>query len=291
MTFKKLAALLAALILSLTVLASGALAVVEPTEDFYVADYANVLSPETEELIINYNGALEYQCDGAQVVVVTVDYLDGMYSDEYAVTLFNEWGIGSSKNNNGVLLLLAVEENKFWLTQGAGLSSALTNSDVNDLLDNYLAPDFDAKRYDEAVKSTFMQLLYWFDDYYSANVVASNPEYQQQYPQQQASGGVSLLSGAVYMIVIIVIISSFTSRGRYHRGGGGGFFFPFWLGTMFGRGSRRPPHDRWDDHDHWGGFGGGSGRGGGGFGGFGGFGAGGGFGGGGFSGGGGGGRR
>ena len=68
----------------------GAFAVVEPTKEFYVADYANVLTPETEQLIIDYNGALETQCQGAQFVVVTVDYLDGMYSDEYAMQVFNE---------------------------------------------------------------------------------------------------------------------------------------------------------------------------------------------------------
>ena len=84
----------------------------------------------TEQMIIDYNGALEYHCQGAQVVVVTVDYLDGMYSDAYAYQLFNDWGVGSSEYNNGMLLLLAVQENKAWLAYGLGLTSVIDSNDV-----------------------------------------------------------------------------------------------------------------------------------------------------------------
>ena len=89
----------------------SAFAVVDQSESFYGADYSNVLSNDTEQMIINYNGSLEQQCQGAQIVVVTVDYLDGMYSDEYAYQLFNDWGVGSADYNNGMLLLLAIQEN------------------------------------------------------------------------------------------------------------------------------------------------------------------------------------
>ena len=66
-----------ALVLSLGI---SAYAVVDKSDSFYVADYANVLSADTEQRICDYNGALEQQCNGAQIVVVTVDYLDGMYA-------------------------------------------------------------------------------------------------------------------------------------------------------------------------------------------------------------------
>ncbi len=292
---KKQLSFLLALILLLSLLAIPALAVVDKSDQFYVADYANVLTPQTEDMIVNYNGALEQQCSGAQIVVVTVDYLDGMYADEYATELFNDWGVGSSSANNGVLLLLAIQERKFWMVQGLGLSDSLTTDTINSLLDNYLAKPFDAGQYDKAVSDTFMQLLYWFDNQYGTQVVASNPAYQQsaQQQQQQQQSSDSGLSFLLTLVIILLMISILTSGLRSRRRGGG-FFFPFWLGSTLGRGHRRPPHHRnpWDDDDHFGGFGGfgGGGFGGGGFGG-GGFGGGSGFGGGGFSSGGGGGRR
>ena len=96
--------------------------------NFYVTDEAGVLSPETEKLICDYNGALEYQCKGAQIVVVAVNYLDGRYADEYATELFNAWRVGDAEENNGMLLLLGVQENKAWLTMGRGIDAVFDSN-------------------------------------------------------------------------------------------------------------------------------------------------------------------
>ena len=69
-----------------------AFAVVEPSESFYAADYANVLTNSTEASIVSYNGALEQQCQGAQIVVVTVDYLDGMSCDNDCIMIYGGQG-------------------------------------------------------------------------------------------------------------------------------------------------------------------------------------------------------
>lgn len=145
-------------------LTAPAFAVVDQSESFYAADYANVLSRSTEEMIVNYNGALEQQCQGAQIVVVTVDYLDGLSTDAYAYQLFNSWGVGSSEYNNGMLLLLAVQEGKAWLAYGLGLNSVLSSQSVDDMLDEYFWTDFDNGDYDSAVTKLFNALLKWYDD-------------------------------------------------------------------------------------------------------------------------------
>ena len=77
-----------------------------PTQTFYVNDFASILSEETEDHLLQTNDLLEPQT-GAQIVTVTVDFLDGLNSEEYAYQLFNDWGIGSKEENNGVLLLLS----------------------------------------------------------------------------------------------------------------------------------------------------------------------------------------
>lgn len=287
--------------LILSLLCVPALAVVPASEEFYVADYADVLSNVTEELIINYNDALEQQCKGAQVVVVTVNYLDGMYSDEYANQLFNDWGVGSAEENNGVLLLLAVGENKAWLTVGSGLSGSLTDSRISDMLDRFFWPDFDAGEYDVAVNTLFMQLLYWFDDYYGSSVVASNPDYQQEAPSQtpyqeyyyegephydgsySAWNFVNVVFVFLIIVVVLIVLVSTSSRRRRYYGGYGGYrntfffpFFPFFFGRRYRPGPWNPPPPppppgsgsarNNTRNNRWGGggFGGGSGFGGGG---------------------------
>ena len=73
-----------------------------PTHEFYAADYADVLSQDTERFIIDYSNAL-YQATTAQVVVATVPDMDGQEVREYGLALGRAWGIGSNENN-GVLI-------------------------------------------------------------------------------------------------------------------------------------------------------------------------------------------
>lgn len=300
MKYKKFISGLAALMLC-ALLISPAQAVVSQSESFYVADYANVLSNATEEMIISYNGALEQQCQGAQIVVVTVDYLDGMYSDEYAYKLFNDWGVGSADYNNGMLLLLAVQENKCWLAYGLGLNSQLSTNDVDELLEDYFYDSFDAGKYDEAVTELFMELLDWYDERYDSSTATAgepvgNNQPQQYYNNYYYRPAISFSDIISALIIIAIIISFFSGRrGRGGHGGrgGGGSWLPWLLYFNSRNRNHRPPNDRDDWPPRGGGFGGGSGGFGGGFGGGsggfgGGFGGGSGRGGGGFSGGGGG---
>jgi len=303
------------LILVLMLLGSmPALALVEQSEDFYVADYAGVLSDATKEKIINYNGALEQQCDGAQIVVVTINYLtDGLDSEEYALRLFNEWGVGSAEANNGMLLLLVAREYKGWLSLGYGLSGLISSREVDELLNEHFWDYVDANEFDKGVDTLFTELMVWYDEQYDSAVVQSGTQSGGQgslhvtdnshyYPATQptvhggSSGIISRLSSGFlfFVLVALYIITRAVGRRRYYYGGSGGFLpFLFWS-------SRRPPrgssnfndrNDRWNNRGgggfRGGGFGGGRG---GGFGG-GGFGGGSFRGGGGFSGGGGGGRR
>ena len=289
---KKILSFLFALCLCLSISVS-AFAVVGQSESFYVADYSNVLSNETEQMIINYNGSLEQQCQGAQIVVVTVDYLDGMHSDEYAYQLFNDWGVGSSDYNNGMLLLLAIQENKAWLAYGLGLNSLIDSDQVDSMLDKYFWKDFDRGNYDEAVTSLFNALLAWYDKQYDAQVVqsgssaASGQEYYVGYSQPGLWENLSHALGSIIRLLVVIAVLSLIFGGGGRRRGGGSWLPWFLLFNSRNNNRRRGP---WDD-DHRGGprgpggFGGG-GFGGGGFGG--GFGGGSGHGGGGFSGGGGG---
>lgn len=297
---KRITALLLALLL-LPALALGALAadVPEPSEDFYVYDGAGTLSQSTKDLIINASGPLEKYCDGAQIVVVTIDYLPSGYdSEQYANLLFNTWGVGSAQANNGMLLLHVVKEDRGWLAVGAGLTNQISSDSLNSLMDRYFWPSSDAGNYDEAVATLFPHLVDIFAQLYNTNSLyggtgtaqggGQGGYYEDPYYEEDDDFSIGALLAFILVIGLLVlsIISSFGRR-RYY----GGYYPTFFFCGPGPRGPRgpRPPHGPGP-----GGFGGGGGFRGGGFGG-GGFGGGGfgggGFGGGGFSGGGGGGRR
>lgn len=266
-----------------------AFAIVDQSEEFYVADYADVFTKDFEQRIISLNGSLEHYCSGAQLVVVTVNYLDGMYSDEYAMRLFNSWGVGDASEDNGMLLLLAVKENKAWLTVGRGIS--LSTNQIDDMFEDYFWDDFDDGNYQEATEAMLGALTDWYIAEYNvqSSTTQNTPDFgYSQDTEYRTIGGISSF-WIIFLIVIIVIFASSLRGGySYRRRGGFGGILP-WL-FLFNSSRRRNYRNNYrstrnfwdDDDDHFGGFGGG--RGGSSGGGFGGFGGGGSFGGGGFSG-------
>ncbi len=300
---KRFFALLLVLLL-LPALALGALAadVPEPSEDFYVYDGAGTLSQSTKDLIINASGPLEKYCSGAQIVVVTIDYLPSGYdSEQYANLLFNEWGVGSSQLNNGLLLLHVVMEDRGWLAVGAGLTTQFSTDYVNSLMDEYFWSYSDSGEYDKAVATLFPHLIdefariYNTDQLYGGTGGATGGNqgggyyddgyYDGGYYDDGWSFGSVMALLFIIFIFVLLMANSFGRR-RYYRSYGVWPTF-FFCGGPGPRGPRgpRPPHGPGPGGGGFrgGGFGGG-GFSGGGFGG-------GGFGGGGFSGGGGGGRR
>ena len=159
------------LFVGLTAVPAGASAKIPDAPDpFYAADFAGVLTEDTEKYIIEKNGILENEC-GGQIVVVTVDFLDGMDIEDYAYKLFNSWKIGDEDENNGVLLLLVIGEENYWCMQGRGLESALSSGDIDDILWNDLEDDFAEGNYNAGVEKTFDALYDEVAAYYGVSDV------------------------------------------------------------------------------------------------------------------------
>lgn len=107
----------------------------------YVNDFAGVLSVEQknslEQKLSLFNASTTNE-----IAVVTVKSLEGDYIEHYAVELFKAWGIGTKKNNNGVLLLIAVDDHKMRIEVGYGLEGALTDTLASQIIRNDLTPAF-----------------------------------------------------------------------------------------------------------------------------------------------------
>ena len=221
-------AILAAL-LGAALLTGTAGAVVDPPENTYVADYAGVLTADTEEYIIDKNQTLNGATGGA-IEVVTVDFLDGMAIDDYAYELFNAWGIGDAEAGNGLLLLLAIGEENYYAMPGEGIADSLPASTLDDYLWSYLEADFAAGDYDAGVRKVFDALYSWYESYYGgfSQETASRPDYEYlpepENDRAHASVGsvkdtflsLLLVPLIVAVIVAVVLADSWRYR-RYHR--------------------------------------------------------------------------
>lgn len=155
-------------------------AIVPQTKEFYVNDAANLISSKTEEYIINKSNEL-YNVDGTQIVVVTVNDLEGMSIEEYATTLFREYGIGDKDKNNGLLLLLSLDGRKFRVEVGYGLEGILPDGKTGRFQDEYIIPYLKNNEWDKGIKNGYDA---FFDEIVKQNNLDIEHDYANTYKKE-----------------------------------------------------------------------------------------------------------
>lgn len=259
---KKIFAIFLTLILiALSAVAAGAVELPESSDQFYVLDQSDVINSDTEKYIVSMNEYLEKQT-GAQIVVVTQDFVPDGNLELYAYNLFNEWGIGSKEKNNGVLLLLSIGDDDYWCMTGKGLEKTFSAGTIGDILYDNLEADFAKQEYDAGVRKVFDAIYKKLADIYSMDLPdemtgssssqttrADSRETDRPVTDESAHNtGKRSNKFLIILIIVVVVLILVNRRGNRPRGGGygggyggggGGFFTGMILGNMLGRNSRR----------------------------------------------------
>lgn len=116
----------------------------------YVNDFAGVLNPAEKSSLETRLSSFAASTTN-EISVVTIPNLGGDYIENYALKLFEEWGIGTQKNNNGVLLLLSVEDRQMRIEVGYGLEGALPDSVSDRIIRNEMVPSLQEGNYGQAI--------------------------------------------------------------------------------------------------------------------------------------------
>lgn len=214
--------LILSIIFSLSVSAAK---IPKATSNFFVNDFANVISNEDEAKMQQQGEAL-YKACGAQVVVVTVGNTDGEDIESYSLELARSWSIGSKENDDGVLLILSVEDRKVRIEVGDGLEGALPDSKTGRILDTYGIEHFKKDDFSTGLTSVYDSLI---------NEVYIEKDLQPEEGYTPISETESTDIGYIVVAVIIIFCFLISLRKRrrgnytsdyddtYHGGFGGGF--------------------------------------------------------------------
>jgi len=225
----------------------------------YVSDLAHVLNADDKDKLETFCTRVEQQL-GVQFALVTIDTLGDAPIEDFALNLFRHWGIGSKKDNSGVLLLLAVKDRKSRIQTGRGIEPYITDGFAGSTLRS-MRPSLRANNYGAALLEGAREMAAEIAQGKGVtfNEGAGLPPRAVQDEAPRGSSHLPIGQIIVGIFVVIFLLSFFRRGG----GGGGGFWTGVLLSTLLNSGGRGGAS--WGG----GGFGGGSG-GGGGFGGFGG---------------------
>ena len=224
-----------------------------PNPQRLVNDFTNTLTESQKQALEQKLVALD-DSTSTQIAVVIVESTNGQTIADYDVALLRKWGVGSKKNNNGVILLVAKKDRELDITVGYGLEGALTDATSKQIIDDIIVPNFKGNDYYRGI-----------DQGTDAIMQAVRGEFHEE--RQRTSSGSSRGGSSIFFIIIIIVLILIFSG----RGGGGNS-----NNYMSRRGSGIANALLWSTLFNGGGSGGGGGwsGGGGGGGGFGGFGGG-----------------
>ena len=106
-----------------------------------VVDQAGILSPAVKAELETALAAHENNTTN-QVVVVTLESLNGANIEEYSLELGRRWGIGQKGKDNGVLLVVAPNDKQIRIEVGYGLEGILTDALSSNIINYYIIPEF-----------------------------------------------------------------------------------------------------------------------------------------------------
>lgn len=122
----------------------------KPNPPRLVNDYAGIMKPETvdslERRLVEYHDSTSNE-----ICIVTEKNLGDFDIFTYSQELFVKWGIGSKKNDNGVLLLVALDEKKVRIHVGKGLEGVLPDGTCGNIIRVAITPPFKSGDYNQGI--------------------------------------------------------------------------------------------------------------------------------------------
>ncbi len=210
----------------------------------YVVDLAGIINDNVEANLNRYLLELE-QKTTAQMIVLTINSLEGESLGRLSIETAEKWKLGKKDRDNGVLLLIALQDGKYRFEIGYGLEGILPDSHVGSIGRKYLAPYFQKGDYSTGIFTATLAVI---------NIIASDagaeisgmPRLKSRSPSVERRKPTLLsiiftilfLMGLIYLAIkhprlfMFLLIMSMMGGGRrggwsggggFGGGGGGGF--------------------------------------------------------------------
>lgn len=211
----------------------------ELTNDIYVQDEVGILSEQQKEELRQLGRGLE-DATSAQIMVLVIPTLEGEPIESYANQAFRHYGVGSEEENNGILVVLSLDEpndREIYVEIGYGLEGALPDGKVGRILDEYAIPYLSQGNYSEGVINLYEVLYQEVAAEYQWNGEPVEP--QAAASQQQQEGLPPFMTILIVSAILILITGGGGGKGGGRRRGRGGrtiYMGPGSFGGGFGGG-------------------------------------------------------
>jgi uncharacterized protein len=153
---------------------TNALAVPARPTDIPIVDQTGTLTAE-QKASLAAQIANEREKSGNEIAIVVIPSLEDESIEEYSLNIARTWGIGTSQNNNGVLLLVVKNDRLMRIEVGTGLEGALTDAQAGRIIRNDITPLFRENKYYEGIQTGLTGIIDSINGEYTATASNTNP--------------------------------------------------------------------------------------------------------------------
>ena len=251
--FKFLSSLLLILLLSFNSV-SSVISIPNQTNLKYLNDYVGVINEPQKGNILGIGRELELKT-GAQATIVIINSTNGTPIENYSLELFRNWGIGQKNKDNGLLILISIDDKTWRVEVGRGLEGAIPDALSNRVMETLGKPSFLEGNYSQGLMNSYSTFCDIIAKEYNVTLDKSLdltvPSYGNTTENSSRgfafSGGIILIlflldiilnRGRISSTLLQIIFWSNIGRGGPRGGsGGGGNFGGFGGGSSNGGGS------------------------------------------------------
>ncbi len=187
-----------------------------------VNDHANLLQPAQRAQLESRLAAYE-ESSGNQFVLLTVRSLEGDPIEDFSIRIAEAWKLGSKQEDNGLILLVALEDRQMRVEVGYGLEGNIPDVIASRIIRNVLTPAFRQGDYYGGINQAFGALMKAASGEAVPEAAGPVRRGRESQPANPWVTGFSLL------VTLLVLSMSWLSPGRrrrfgYYGGMGGGHF-------------------------------------------------------------------
>lgn len=195
-------------LLALLVLAGPALGLDVPALMGRVNDYAGILEADEKRILENYLASVETSTS-AQMVLLTVPSLEGDPVEDFSLRVAEAWKIGRKGADNGLLLLVAVEDREVRIEVGYGLEGALPDGKCGTIIRQVIVPEFRDGNYYEGINKAFEVM---------GQAIAGDPSQLKvlESHESESHSGVGTFFIVLILIFVVLKIVSPCRKGRWY---------------------------------------------------------------------------
>lgn len=165
-----------------------------------------------------------------QIAILIIPSLNGEVLEDYSLRVAEYWKLGQKGKDNGVLLLIVVNDRKVRIEVGYGLEGVLTDAVCSQIIRNEIVPNFRRSDYDAGVLAAV-----------AAITRAAAGEFVVDNNSESGELGMTWREKALISLFVFTVLGLFTFIGLKMKGGQAWFLYVFLIpfyavfpGAIFG---------------------------------------------------------